>query len=183
MFQMPIGLDFHTISNNPVHSWKLPNENHLPKAQEDILVSIKEKSQSFYERIPKIYVNFSKENDRFKDRVNSLKSIPNKLMIFNDTFTKRTINWRIMSKYTFVLSPFGNGMDCHRTWEALCLGCIPILRAPGFKKMFENLPILIVNNWFEVNQELLDKTILEFKTKTFQYEKLSLKYWRDKIQS
>ena len=46
-----------------------------------------------------------------------------------------------------------------------------------------DLPILIVDNWFEVNQELLDKTILEFKIKTFQYEKLSLKYWRDKIQS
>ena len=105
------------------------------------------------------------------------------VLIFNDTFTKRIINWRIMSKYTFVLSPFGNGMVCHRMWEALCLGCIPILRAPGFKKMFENLPILIVDNWFEVNQELLDKTILEFKIKTFQYEKLSLKYWRDKIQS
>jgi hypothetical protein len=87
-----------------------------------------------------------------------------------------------MSKYSFILSPFGNGMDCHRTWEALCLGCIPILMAPGFKKMFENLPVLIVNNWSDVNQELLNKTITEFQTRTFDYEKLSLKYWVDKIK-
>jgi hypothetical protein len=182
MIQMPIGLDFHTISNNPGHNWKSFNESHLPGAQELVLVNIKENAEPFYNRIPKIYVNFSKGNDRFKDRVNSLKSIPTNLMVFNDNFTKRTLNWNVMSKYTFVLSPFGNGMDCHRTWESLCLGCIPILKAPGFKKMFENLPVLIVNNWSEVNKELLNKIIEEFKTKTFQYEKLTLKYWRDKIQ-
>ena len=183
MVHLPIGLDFHTISNNPNSNWKLPNESHLPGCQELILVNIKETSQLFYERINKIYVNFSKGNDRFKDRTTSLKSIPTNLMVINDTFTKRTINWNIMSKYTFILSPFGNGMDCHRTWEALCLGCIPILRAQGFKKMFENLPVLIVNNWSDINQELLDKTILDFKTKTFQYEKLTLEYWVNKIKN
>ena len=87
-----------------------------------------------------------------------------------------------MSTYTFVLSPFGNGMDCHRTWEALCLGCIPILKAPNFRIMFENLPVLIVDNWSEVNNELLLKTIDEFKQRTFNYEKLSLKYWINKIK-
>ena len=182
MIQIPIGLDYHTISNNPGHNWKSENENHLPGAQEYVLVSIKENSHPFYERIPKIYVNFSKLNDRFGDRENSVKSIS----INNETgevyFGKRTVNWNIMSKYTFILSPFGNGMDCHRTWEALCLGCIPILKAPGFKQMFKNLPVLIVHSWSDVNQGLLDKTIEEFKTRTFDYEKLSLKYWVDKIK-
>ena len=182
MVQLPIGLDYHTISNNPNYIWKLPNENHLPCDQELILVNIKEKSKPFYDRIHKIYVNFTKTNDRFKDRENCVKSISNSLIISNNVFTKRTDNWNIMSTYSFILSPFGNGMDCHRTWEALCLGCIPIVKAPDFTKMFENLPVLIVNTWNEVNQELLDKTILEFKTKTFQYEKLNLKYWIDKIK-
>ena len=182
LIQMPIGLDFHTISNNPNHYWKLPNESHLPGAQEFTLVNIKETSKPFYERIPKIYVNFSLTNDRFGDRVNSVKSISKDLMVFNDSFTKRTINWQFMSKYMFVLSPFGNGMDCHRTWEALCLGCIPIVRAPNFRKMFEDLPVLIVDKWSSVNQELLLKTIDEFKQRTFNYEKLSLQYWTDKIK-
>ena len=182
MIQMPIGLDFHTISNNPSHGWKLPNESHLPGAQELVLVNIKETSKPVYERIPKIYVNFSKTNDRFGDRANSVKNISKDLMVFNDNFTKRTINWQIMSTYTFVLSPFGNGMDCHRTWEALCLGCIPIVRAPNFRKMFENLPVLIVDNWTEVNGELLLKTIADFKQRTFKYEKLCLQYWTDKIK-
>ena len=182
MIQLPIGLDYHTISNEPNHGWKLPYESHLPGAQEHVLVSIKEKSQSFYERIPKIYVNFSKNNDRFGDRENSVKNISTELMVINNIFTKRTENWNIMSTYAFVLSPFGNGMDCHRTWEALCLGCIPIVKAPNFRKMFENLPVLIVENWSEVNNELLLKTINEFKQRTFNYEKLSLKYWINKIK-
>ena len=182
MVQLPIGLDFHTISNNPTHGWKLSNEDHLPGAQEFTLVNIKETSKPFYERIPKIYVNFSLTNDRFGDRVNSVKSISKDLMVFNDSFTKRTVNWQFMSKYMFVLSPFGNGMDCHRTWEALCLGCIPIVRAPNFRKMFEDLPVLIVDKWSEVNSELLLKTIDEFKQRKLNYEKLSLKYWIDKIK-
>ena len=74
-------------------------------------------------------------------------------------------------------------MDCHRTWEALCLGCIPIVKAPNFSKLFENLPVLIVNDWNDVTKELLDKTIKNFKTKTFNYDKLELKYWVNKFKN
>ena len=133
MVQIPIGLDYHTISTNPSSSWKLPNESHLPRDQELTLVNIKEKSKPFYERILKIYVNFSLISDRFKDRESSLKNISNDLMEKNLTFTPRPQNWIYLSNYAFVLSPFGCGMDCHRTWEAICLGSIPIVKAPNFK--------------------------------------------------
>jgi len=63
-------------------------------------------------------------------------------------------------------------MDCHRTWEALCLGAIPILKAPDFRQMFEDLPVLIVNEWTEITRELLDNTLKEFKQK---------KYWLNDI--
>ena len=183
MIQLPIGVDYHTISNDPDHQWKLPDESHLPGAQERVLINIKEKSNPFYERIPNIYVNFSVINDRFGDREDSLKNIPSELLIINDTFTPRTNNWNNIVNYTFVLSPFGNGMDCHRTWETLCLGSIPIVKAPSFKKMFEDLPVLIVNNWSDVTRELLDNTVQNFKTKTFNYDKLRLSYWVSKIRN
>jgi len=72
-------------------------------------------------------------------------------------------------------------MDCHRTWEALCLGAIPIVCAPHFRKLFEGLPVLIVTDWREVNQELLENTLKDFQEKEFQYEKLTLSYWKNKI--
>jgi hypothetical protein len=183
IIQLPIGLDYHTISNNKNHQWKLSNESHLPEHQERILVRIKENSKPFYERISKIYVNFSKNNDRFGDRQKSLETIPQNLLVINAGFTPRTINWQTMKNYTFVLSPFGIGMDCHRTWEALCLGCIPIVRAGNFKKMFEDLPVLIVDDWSDINQTLLQKTIAEFRTREFKYDKLNLSYWVNKIRN
>jgi hypothetical protein len=183
MIQMPIGLDYHTISCNPDHQWKTEGESHLPGAQEGVLVDIKNKSKPFYERIPKIYVNFSKSNDRFGDREDSLKNTHSDLLVINDEFTQRTNNWNNIANYAFVLSPFGNGMDCHRTWETLCLGSIPIVKATNFKKMFEDLPVLIVNNWSDITRELLDNTIQDFKTKTFNYDKLRLSYWVSKIRN
>ena len=182
IIQLPIGLDYHTIFNNPICNWRLPTEDKLPISQELILKNIINSSKPFYERIPKIYVNFSKSNDRFKQRETSLKIIPKSLLEINQIFTPRTNNWSKMIDYVFVLSPFGVGMDCHRTWEALCLGCIPIVCAPNFQKMFEDLPVLIINNWSQINEKLLIDTINMFKHKNFNYEKITLEYWKNKVQ-
>lgn len=179
--QLPIGLDYHTISNNPNSGWISQGEGRLPRDQEHILINIKNNSVNFYERIPKIYVNFSMGNDRFNQRKNSLRIIPNDLLVINESNLKRTQTWNNIVKYSFVLSPFGIGMDCHRTWEALCLGSIPILKAPNFKKMFEELPVLIVNEWEEINEKLLLDTLELFKDKSFNYDKLTMKYWVNRI--
>jgi hypothetical protein len=47
--------------------------------------------------------------------------------------------------------------------------------------LFDDLPVLIINNWTEVTRELLDTTIEKFKHRSFNYEKLKLNYWADKI--
>eukprot|EP00796_Vickermania_ingenoplastis_P005777 gene5777-4128_t len=39
--------------------------------------------------------------------------------------------YRALQTYTFVASPMGFGYECHRTWEALAFGAIPILIAPS----------------------------------------------------
>jgi len=183
IIQLPYGLDYHTISNNPNYIWTSDGEGNLPKDQERILINLRQEMKPFYDRTPIIYVNFTPANDRFEQRKNSLAQIPNELLYINQSFTKRTQNWKNTTEYAFVLSPFGMGMDCIRTWEALCLGAIPIVKAPNFKKMFEDLPVLIVNEWNEITRELLDKTIEEFKSKEFKYEKLTLQYWVKMIRS
>jgi hypothetical protein len=181
--QIPIGLDYHTITNNPNCNWKIRGENSLPRSQEYTLVSIKEKSVPFYERISKIYVNFSIHSDRFNQRKQSLNTIPGNLLVLDQEFKPRTILWSQMIKYTFVLSPFGIGMDCHRTWEALCLGCIPVVCAPHFNNLFEDLPVLIVSKWSDITEDLLKETLNKFSNKSFKYEKLSLDYWQNKIRN
>ena len=38
----------------------------------------------------------------------------------------------------------GNGEDCHRTWEALLLGSIPVVRHGGIDSLFQDSPIFIL---------------------------------------
>jgi len=180
LVQLPIGLDYHTLSNNPTHSWKIEGEGSSPKEQEDLLMQLRQQMVPFHERLPLIYVNFSVQNDRFYQRKGALEEIPHELLHMNQRFTPRTENWKKMSTFAFVLSPFGMGMDCHRTWEALCLGCIPIVKAP-FQPLFEGLPVLLVNEWSEITRERLDQTLLAFQPRF--HDKLTLRYWVDQIRA
>jgi hypothetical protein len=82
-----------------------------------------------------------------------------------------------MSNYQFVISPPGNGLDNHRTWEALYCGCYPIVITDKLYNAFEGLPILSVKSYSDVSEELLDR----FLDRTFNYEKLFLKYWKTLI--
>ena len=58
-----------------------------------------------------------------------------------------------LSKHKFVASPEGNGIDCHRTWEAIYLGVIPIVKRTVLSEYFYDLglPILLISNWNEVD--------------------------------
>jgi len=181
IIQMPIGLDYHTFLNNPKHIFKLPEESPIPKKQEFVLLNIINNSIPYYKRIPKIFVNFSLNDDRFQQKRHALNIIPKDLLIENKDTLPRTIYLEKAMYYTFVLTPSSNGLDSHKIWEALCIGCIPILCVPEFKKMFEDLPVLIVNDWSQITQDLLDKTIIEFRGRIFNYQKLTLKYWTSMI--
>ena len=180
--QMPIGLDYHTIANDPNKPWRGENEGTSPSDQESILNGIKNNGKPFYDRIHKIFVNFSVNlNNENDERTRAIKNISSDILHLDLDFTVRSNVWKKAIEYAFVLSPFGAGPDCHRTWEALCLGCIPIVKSMGSNKMYEDLPVLIINEWNEVNEELLNATIERFKTTTFNYDKLLLKYWVDKF--
>jgi hypothetical protein len=74
-------------------------------------------------------------------------------------------------------------MDCHRTWEALVLGAIPIVRGHQFDELFADLPVLIVDEWKDVTAELLTATLEAFKERSFKKECLELAYWKKQIAS
>ena len=47
----------------------------------------------------------------------------------------------------FAMSPRGNGWDCHRTWELLLLGTVPIVRSGPLDSLYNGLPVMIVADW------------------------------------
>jgi hypothetical protein len=77
----------------------------------------------------------------------------------------------------FVISPEGAGMDCHRTWEALLLGCIPVVKRSLFTKIFENLPVAILNDWSDFNPTNMLSLFNQFHAKKFDFSSLFLTHW------
>lgn len=90
--------------------------------------------------------------------------------------------WNDMSRSYFVVSPPGTGVDVFRTWEALLMGCYPIVKRSFLNPLYENLPVVIVEDWEEVTMEFLNEKLMEFQDKEFAWEKLYAPYWFDKIR-
>lgn len=86
-----------------------------------------------------------------------------------------------LKKSKFVISPRGNGYDCHRTWEALALGCYPICITSPLDPLFEDLPVVIVNDWSEVTEAFLNQKYEEFQSKSFNWAKVEMPYWLDQL--
>eukprot|EP01083_Nonionella_stella_P147872 467211_1 len=87
------------------------------------------------------------------------------------------------SKYVFVLSPFGNGWDCFRTWESILFGHIVIVQSNAGKKldeMFVNheLPVVIVDNmsaFGDIDETQLNEWYEEYKHLTY-FENANTRY-------
>jgi len=57
----------------------------------------------------------------------------------------------------FVVSPYGAGPDCHRTWEVLAMGAVPIVRShAGLNPLFAGQAVVIVKSWLDVTPDFLD---------------------------
>ena len=80
-----------------------------------------------------------------------------------------------------MVSPEGGGMDCHRTWEALALGCIPVVKRSAFSDLFQNLPVLIVDDWSDINPQMLGNALALYASTPFNKQELTMLYWADKI--
>lgn len=86
-----------------------------------------------------------------------------------------------LSESMFVLCPRGNGLDCHRVWESLYMGAIPIVKSSAMDAAFEELPVLIINNWSEITEEFLLKKYEEMSQKTYKMQRIYMLYWKSYI--
>ena len=54
----------------------------------------------------------------------------------------------VLKQTCFVISPPGNGPDCHRTWEAIYMGAVPVvLKEHLGRSLWEGMPILAVDSY------------------------------------
>ena len=172
----PIGLDYHTLSEKDC-VW---GPQTSVKDQDAELALVQSKMKPFSEREIKCYGNFHFQIHR-ADRKVAKEQIPSECIFYEEKEIPRIETWTKQINYAFIVSPHGNGLDCQRTWEALFLGSIPIVKTSVLDVLYEELPVLIVKEWSDVSNILLKSTVKEFSNKKFNYDKLLLKYWMDKI--
>ena len=177
---IPIGLDYHTLTKHAI--W---GPISSCKDQESILINVKHNSKHFSERKLICYANFhfSMHTKHGYDRKDAFFNLDKNLVYYEKSKVLRFISWKKQSEFAFCICPHGGGLDCHRNWEALILGCIPIVKTSKIDHLYKDLPVLIVKDWKDVNKTLLEKTINSFKNQNFKYEKLKLNYWVSLIKN
>lgn len=127
-----------------------------------------------------LYMNFLVRNNTEK-RKEAFEAFIDKPYCHYVPFGDLAVNYLNVRRSKFVVSPEGNGLDCHRTWEALIMGAIPIVKTSYLDPLFKDLPVLIVNEWSDVTEELLNETYEKFKDSPIP-EQVTLEYWKSYLE-
>jgi len=181
LMPLPIGLDFHTISNTR----KWGHWPATPAAQEAELEALRRAAPPTAERQLRVHADFHfnkhKQQVWGDDRAAVQRALEGNLDVqFQMRKVSRLELWREKTRYAFVVSPHGNGLDCHRTWESLVLGNIVIVKRSSLDPLYEGLPVVIVDDWREIETGNLRRWHAEY-SEAFRdpqvQERLSNHYW------
>jgi hypothetical protein len=160
LISIPIGIENHKGKSKGKftnHKWLEDNINNLKN-------NIKEYN---------LYCNWDSGTNSSRAKITSILK-EKKLPIIEEYGLDYITYCTNMSKNKFVVCPPGYGIDTHRLWEALYMGCIPIVLKHRIYQYYD-LPIIQVNGWEEITPELLNKPI---STNT---EQLYMTYWKRRI--
>ena len=120
------------------------------------------------------------DNNRRKGHIITRMSILDTLRKnnINNTFTSYQEYFISLPTYKFVISPEGNGIDCHRHYEAILAGCIPIVEGnPIVIEKYKELPVLYTKDYSEINEEYLISTYNLMLKKEYDFSRLFLNYY------
>eukprot|EP00960_Hanusia_phi_P053122 761850-Hanusia_phi.AAC.3 len=166
---LPIGLDLHTRAAGPyvlggmqvgvgVRTVLLPSnwveKARSPQEQESMLEEIRASMRPSEERLLRVYADFqvnAKYGRRFGagglSRAEAAEQLrDNELVEWGGGGSRqsRELAWREKAKFAFEISLPGNGLDCHRTWEAFLLGCVVITVSSPLDEMWKELELPVV---------------------------------------
>ena len=79
----------------------------------------------------------------------------------------------------FVLCPRGNGIDTHRFWEALYMGCIPISLRQDLLACHVSMPMLVLDSWSQLADVNLKTASEAIRSKQWDLRPLCIDYWVD----
>jgi hypothetical protein len=156
---LPIGLE-----NTHWHPTKIPMMRDMPESQ-------KRANKGFCQFNPGTY---PKERKHLVENLrNNGIEVDSFSCINGQNFYQYLFNLKI---YKYCFCPRGNGIDTHRIWESIYMGCIPVVQK-HIAHTFEgcDLPILFIDDWTDFDHQNIQGN--------FNSELLTMNYWRNKICS
>jgi hypothetical protein len=106
------------------------------------------------------------------NRASFLKTLASK-GIWNKPYADTNYYYSQLPKFKFVISPEGNGIDTHRTYEALVAGCIPIVEeCPEMREKYGRCPILWTTDYSEISNGYLTAKYNEMIDRTYDFSPL-----------
>ena len=133
---IPLGIENRYFQKNGVIK-------HFPKARGTLLKSIEERPIG-------IFASFNIQTNQ-KERQQAADSVVRFGHEFNQSRIHPREFRRMLANSLFVVSPPGNGIDCHRTWEAIYFGAIPVVKREKLaESIYNDLPIYVVDDWSEI---------------------------------
>jgi len=89
---------------------------------------------------------------------------------------------KVSSRFAYVSSPRGNGLDTHRFWEALYRGSYPVVLKTSWSVMIESIgiPVIQVNQWsIEELERISQLSMPVFNPKSVN--QIWANYWYEQI--
>jgi hypothetical protein len=172
---MPLGLDYHS---------HIHGASEDPVEQEKSLLALRKAAPIFSERSPKVFYTgtvTSKTRAQVVERLDNQRHVVEMhAPMAKDAYLAQ------MGRHQFVASPPGRGQDCHRTYEALAMGAIPIVSRSlhrFFKRNSLNVVELEDGDWKNLTSVTVRK---KFRRAEKRYDArlpqaMYLRYWTDRI--
>jgi hypothetical protein len=89
---------------------------------------------------------------------------------------------RLSSSY-FCLSPRGAGIDCHRTWESLYVGTIPVVTRSVLTDQHADFPLVVLDDWSEFRSIDFSPALYESLWKAWDPTALRLDSYVRRVES
>jgi hypothetical protein len=100
-----------------------------------------------------------------------------------NTSIKHTDYFQLLPHYKFVISPEGNGIDCHRHYEALIAGCIPIMEYNALtQSKYKGCPVLYTTDYREITEDYLLQKYNEMIDMKYDFSTLFLSAYNEEMQ-
>jgi hypothetical protein len=158
-------------------------DSHWPHGDQAAMMRVHRRMLPVTDKLLKAHASFHL-NLSHADRYGAWEKLArNPNVVFEPRRIPPELLWIHHVSYAFEISPRGNGLDWHRTWEALLLRAIPIVRTSTLDPLYEGLPVVIIRDWEEITSEAMElwryRCADEFTPALF--ERLTRDYWVSRI--